>query len=278
MRIESVSVTNLRCINQSTVNLDPYTCLVGPNGAGKSTLLCALNIFFRNSQGAANDYITLSSEDFHHQNVKQPLEITVTFTDLEKAAEDDFKGYVRQGRLTITASAIFDPNNKTASVLQYGERLGMVEFAPFFKAQGDKAKAGELRLVYDALREKHTFLPVWKSVDAAAQALRAHEAAKPEDCTLLRSADQFYGATKGAGLLEKYIQWVYIPAVKDAAEEEVEGRNTALGTLLSRTVRKKVDFEGIVKKSSSLHALNTRKCLMIIKKFSRNCQMRLRSD
>jgi predicted ATP-dependent endonuclease of OLD family len=41
----------------------------------------------------------------------------------------------------------------------------------------------------------------------------------------------------------RYVQWIYIPAVKDATKENVEARNTALGKLLARTVRSKVDFE-----------------------------------
>lgn len=46
MLIESIKIKNLRCFEEETVTLDPYTCLVGPNGSGKSTVLCALNIFF----------------------------------------------------------------------------------------------------------------------------------------------------------------------------------------------------------------------------------------
>ncbi|MBL8792212.1 MAG: AAA family ATPase, partial [Rhizobiales bacterium] len=43
--------------------------------------------------------------------------------------------------------------------------------------------------------------------------------------------------------LEPYIQWIYVPAVKDASEESVEAANTALGKLLQRTVRQKVNFD-----------------------------------
>lgn len=59
---------------------------------------------------------------------------------------------------------------------------------------------------------------------------------------LLPSEDQFYGVSKGQGRLQRYIQWVYIPAVKDASSEQSEGKATALGKLLARTVRAKVNF------------------------------------
>src|SRR5437667_4716191 len=108
MRIESVAVKNLRCIREGTAYLDAYTCLVGPNGAGKSTLLHALNIFFRNVEDASTDVTSLTVEDFYLHDTKNPIEITVTFTDLPTEAEEDFKGYVRQGKLIISASAVFD--------------------------------------------------------------------------------------------------------------------------------------------------------------------------
>jgi putative ATP-dependent endonuclease of OLD family len=45
------------------------------------------------------------------------------------------------------------------------------------------------------------------------------------------------------GKLEPYVQWVYLPAVKDASIEAEEAGNTALGKLLQRTVRQKVNFD-----------------------------------
>ena len=59
---------------------------------------------------------------------------------------------------------------------------------------------------------------------------------------MLDEPNQFYGWSKGASLLDKYIQWVYIPAVKDASTEQEEGSKTALGQLLERTIRTKVNF------------------------------------
>ena len=78
------------------------------------------------------------------------------------------------------------------------------------------------------------------------QALRKYEEEHPKLCEPLESNDQFYGWSKGANLLEQHCQWVYIPAVKDPTEEQQEGKNTALGTLLQRTIRSKVDFKGLL--------------------------------
>ena len=78
-------------------------------------------------------------------------------------------------------------------------------------------------------------------------ALHDFEAARPGECELIPSEDQFYGFSKGANRLAKHIQWVYVPAVKDATSEQVEARNSALGRLLARTVRSKTNFDETVK-------------------------------
>lgn len=78
------------------------------------------------------------------------------------------------------------------------------------------------------------------------EALRKYEAAGPEQCALIPSEDPFYGVSKGQGRLQRHMQWVYIPAVKDASSEQAEGKSTALGKLPARTVRAKVNFsEGL---------------------------------
>jgi hypothetical protein len=73
--------------------------------------------------------------------------------------------------------------------------------------------------------------------------LRNYEAAHPELCVLIPSEDQFYGVSRGTNRLQRYLQWVFVPAVKDAATEQLEAKNTALGKLLARTVRATVSLQ-----------------------------------
>ncbi|WP_063902040.1 ATP-dependent nuclease [Burkholderia stagnalis] len=241
MRIESIRIKNLRTIKDTVVAVDRYNCFVGPNGAGKSTFLFALNVFFRETDGVSTDVAVLSAEDFHRKDTSEPIEITVTFCDLGDEATQEFKEYFRQDRLTVTAKATFDPASGRAEVRQFGERLGMAEFMDFFRRQGDKAKAEELREIYGRLQTQFD-LPKVNTVVAMADALKNFEANRPDACILIPSEDQFYGVSKGTNRLQRYLQWVYIPAVKDATVEQSEGKATALGKLLARTVRSKVNF------------------------------------
>ena len=243
MRIESVRIRNFRSFADVTIPLDDYTCLVGPNGCGKSTVLIALNIFFRETSNATTDLTQLVQEDFHNKDTSIPVEITVTFGDLSEDAQDDFSHYFRQGKLVVTASASFNDESGTAKVMQYGQRLGIRDFGEFFRADKEKAKVPDLTTIYVKLQQKFEGLPDPGTKDSMISALHDFEGNHPDLSELIPSEDQFYGISKGANRLEQYVQWVYVPAVKDATTEQLEARNTALGKLLERTVRARANFE-----------------------------------
>ena len=243
MRIDSVRIENFRSFEDATVPFNNYACLVGPNGVGKSTVLTALNVFFREFENTPTDLSQLEQEDFHFRNTAVPIRITVTFADLSEEAQDDFSDYVRQRKLVVTADATFNGANGKAQVKQYGQRLGMTALRPFFEASDGGKRVPELRALYNGLRETYTDLPAPGTKEAMATALREFEAARPDECVLIPSEDQFYGFSKGVNRLARHVQWVYVPAVKDATTEQVEARNSALGKLLARTVRSKTNFD-----------------------------------
>jgi putative ATP-dependent endonuclease of the OLD family len=240
MRIESVRIKNFRAFEDETVLFDNYTCLVGPNGAGKSTILTALNVFFRETSGSSTDLVNLSKEDFHDCNVADPVEITVTFTDIGAEAADELKDYVRQGKLVVSSIAKWNRDASSATVEQHGQRLGIEEFRAYFEKEKTKAAAKELQEFFGSLKKSFPDLKDAKTKAAMEDALHEYEAAHPEKCKLIPSPDQFYGFTHGSNLLQKYLQWVYVPAVKDAATEQVEAKNTALGRLLARRVHSQI--------------------------------------
>lgn len=242
MRLSQVRIENFRSFKDETIFLDDYACLVGPNGGGKSTLLVALNVFFRNSIPNHN-LISLAKDDFHHGNTKDPVKITLTFEDLSAEAQEDFKNYYRHGKLIISVIAKWDEDSQKADVMQYGSRLVMSDFKVYFAKESDKEKVDELRKVYKSFREKYKELPAVTTKADMHEALRKYEENHKEKCDLALSSDQFYGYTKGADRLPKYVQWVYIPAIKDASSEQDESKKTAIGQLLERTVRTRVNFK-----------------------------------
>lgn len=241
MKLESVHIKNFRSIKDQFIDLSDYTCFVGPNGAGKSTVLIALCVLFRYSTDATTNLLSLDKEDFHHKNTKEPIEITATFTDLNEDAQKKLDHYYRQGKLVFSAVARWDESANSAPVIQYGKRKVMKEFIQFFKDEEDGAKVEELRKVYASLKNAVSSLPPATTKAAMIAALRDYEEAHPEACTLVDSRAEFYGAGgKAQSLLEQFVQWVYVPAVKDATAEQLEAKKTALGLILERTVRMKM--------------------------------------
>ena len=247
MRIASVKIENFRSFADATIPFNDYACLVGPNGAGKSTVLTALNVFFRESENLPTDLSQLDQEDFHCKKTGEPIRITLAFNALSDEAKEDFADYVRQDQLVVSAVATFDSATGKAQVKQYGQRLAMRAFAPFFEAVDAGQKVAELKDHYSNLRQTYPDLSAPGTKDAMVQALREYETARPDECELIPSEDQFYGFSRGVNRLAKHIQWVYVPAVKDATSEQVEARNSALGKLLARTVRSKTNFDERVK-------------------------------
>jgi len=220
----------------------------------------ALNVFFRSSV-PNHDLMFLSKEDFHHGNTEDSIKITLTFEDLSKEAQEDFKAYYRQGKLIISAIARWNETDQKAEVLQYGSRLVMKDFKPYFAKEKESEKVGVLRKVYGELKEKYNDLPRATARSDMSEALRRYEENHLEFCELALSNDQFYGYTKGTDRLPKYIQWVYIPAVKDASSEQDESKKTAIGQLLQRTVRSKVNFK---ERINDLREELTRKYTIIV--------------
>ncbi len=243
MKLESVHIKNFRAIREAHVNVSDYTCFVGPNGAGKSTVLIALCVLFRYSTDATTNLLALEKEDFHHRNTDEPIEITATFTDLNLEAQKKLAHYYRQGKLVVSAIAKWDEKTNSAPVIQYGKREVMKEFVPFFKAFEDDVKVDELRALYASCKQTASALPTATTKPAMHAALRTYEEAHPSECSLVDSEDEFYGgAGKAKNLLNQFIQWVYVPAVKDATAEQLEAKKTALGLILERTVRLKMSL------------------------------------
>jgi hypothetical protein len=207
-----------------------------------------LNIFFRETENASTNLSDLDAEDFHNRTTDEPIEITVTFGDLSENAQKDFAAYYRQGALIVTAKAIFNADLRVATVKQFGQRSAMETFKKFFKLYDDGKKVDELKAEYELIRTQLTDLAKPGTKDGMRDALRHYEESHPDQCTLIPSEDQFYGFSKGGNRLSRYVQWVYVPAVKDATKENIEAKNTALGKILARTVRAKVKFDEDIQK------------------------------
>ena len=234
MKLKSIRIENFRSFLDETITLNPYSCFVGPNGVGKSSVLAALNVFFR-EQAPSVDPSKLTEEDYFYKDTTKPIRITVTFGVLVEAARSQLVDYVRQEQLVATAEAHFDSSIGFGTVKQLGYRSGVPEFRAFFDAASRAAKVADLSATFQNLQTEFPDLRNAHTKDGMGDALREYESAHPETCVLVPSEENFYGPN-GTGKLASFIQWIYVPAVKDAGEEAQESKNTALEKLVARAV------------------------------------------
>ena len=246
MRISQLSVKNFRSIEDVKLDLDAYTCLVGPNGSGKSAIIKALNIFFYQNPEGPGSSAKITAEDFHQKDTDNPIHVELTFTGLNDSAKDDLSHYVRDDKLRVFTRVVYDHSTEQGVCSQHGIRPGIEDFREFFVAERNGKPVAHLKSLFAELRKSHPEIPHATTKAAMIAALQTYERDNPTLCTPMESEEQFYGVTRGKNILSKHLQWIYLPAVKDASSEEAETRDSALGNLLQRTVRASVDFSDSV--------------------------------
>ena len=227
MIIKSFYVQNFRCIRSESLSCERLTVLVGANGAGKSSFLRALDLFY-----TANAKYT--EQDFYAGNTDQPIIIRVTFTSLTDEEKDLFSKYIVNDELSVEQELNWPPGR--GSQKYYGASLRNPDFGPIRSAPN----ATEMKKIYAELRsrEEYSSLPKWTKKDDAPIALEAWENEHPDKCESGRDDGQFFGFKEvGQAHLERFTRFLFIPAVRDAAEDAAEGRGTVLSDLMDLVIR-----------------------------------------
>lgn len=223
---------NFRSVANETVALANFNSFVGPNGAGKSTILNALNVFF----GEINNF---TEEDFHARNTSVPIKITVTFDDLGKDAEEEFKHYARGGQLVVHAEISKQEDGSFKRTLR-GERLVFPLFKEYFETKGARDRSK----VFKELRKRFEGIGNATNEGDRAAALAEYEEALPEEQKELVPSDgEFFGISKGVHKFQRHLCWVYVPAVKDASTESEEAKTSHLGKLIQHTIRSRMNYD-----------------------------------
>lgn len=238
MRLKTLSLKNFRCFPDEKIDFGSYCALVGANNAGKSAVVAAIDIFFRSHPKR----IPITIDDFYKRDPKRELKIELTFSDLDDKALDAFSHYARSGDLTFFIKANIDGINVKASI--HGMRFANPQFAPFF----EMGNATDKKQFYESLSVANAHLPSWKNQNQAAEALRAFENANPSQNSPIASGDNAFGIEGPVKRLKQFIDFVYIPAVKDAEDEAIEASNTAFSRLVDRAVRANLNIDERIEK------------------------------
>src|SRR2546425_2878381 len=227
MIISSVRVQNFRSILDEILPCRRLTALVGPNGSGKSSFLRAVDMFY--THNALYD-----SSDFYSGDTSSPINITVSFCDLTQEETSFFSKYVENNQLVIEKEMRW-PAHRT-SQRYFGTSLRDESFEAFRSASSAKDRKVE----YERLRSRAEYsgLPKYTKQEEASKALELWEQSHAASCTRKRDDGQFFGFKEvGEAHLERFTKFLFVPAVRDAAEDAAEGKGSILSEILDVVVR-----------------------------------------
>jgi len=240
MRIKNISIKNYKCFENLDFDFENLAVFVGENNCGKSALLSAIDDFF-NSSGKRTP---ISNDDFYinpkGERAKK-LSITMEFSNLSENAISEFKEYTVTPSVTFKLTCTSDGTRVTSKIT--GIRMGMTDFAKAFELSKNppvsnfNAEYERLANIYEIPSSKEA-----KNKDSKLDSLREYESSNITKCVKIESNDEAYGTVGPNPRISKYIQWILIPAVKDASDEEKEGKNI-LTELISFAARKKTNFD-----------------------------------
>lgn len=225
-------VANYRGLRDVTIPLSSFVCITGENNSGKSTVLQALSLFLSGSALKATDYFDPEVE----------ISIEVTFADVTDA---DLALLVDEHRERI---AELVEGGKLSLVRQYGadgkSQLGHFGLAPkdarFSPERISSLLKGKSRgaiktAVLEAFPELQDDAASMTTQDAARQIILKHGQALPESEKETRFIPLPTGLDKS--VIPMLPERIYIPAVKDLADETKTAETSSFGKILAMVMK-----------------------------------------
>lgn len=231
MIIESVHVKGFRSVLDENLFCDNLTALVGANGTGKSTFLKALDLFYSPSP-------KLDSEDFYNGDTTIEIAVGITYKDLSAEAKALFSTYLQGDKLTV--ERVFEWDGSKASWKYHGAALQCIAFQSIREAIQVKDRGKSAKTAYELVRTNPAYsnLPGWSTLQSVENDLKQWENANPTLCIRQRDDGQFFGFKEVAqGYLGRFTRFLFIPAVRDATDDTLEGRGSVLTSLMDLVVR-----------------------------------------
>lgn len=248
MIIKELRVKNYRSIKDATLTLGDLTALVGRNGAGKSNFLNALDLFFDQAKKPeVNDYFG--------REAGQPIEVEVTFSELDEAQREKYGEYVNGDELTV--ARVLELGDRQARY--YGSVLQHPKFAEIRQSTDNQT---EKRAKFNALVKSGEMSHLtetaarWPQVE---ELMNEWEASHTEALELIRKRidqkeTQFFGFA-GGSLIGQDVNIIRVPAVREAQDDAADKGQSPVAQLMEAVVRRSLagrqDYRDFVDRAES---------------------------
>ncbi len=230
MRLSELTITNYKALRDVTIPLSRFGCLIGENNSGKSSFLQALTLFFSGTKLDASYFFDES----------KPIRISVTFKDIDDAdlvrlAEKHrtkVVEIVNNGCLTLIRY-FSGPNSK--STLLYNTLMPIEE--RFSKNSIDMLVKGQRRGQTFVDRVVETFPELDGIIDISMHQGDVRDRIKDLADSLSEEQKEPVDTDLPTGIDTSIIPMLpeplYVPAVKDLADEIKTKQTTSFGKILN---------------------------------------------
>lgn len=229
MRLAQLSITNYKALRDVGIPLSRFGCLIGENNSGKSSFLQALSLFFSGSKLAPSHFFDESKQ----------IRIAVTFEDIGEAdlarlAEEHrtrVVGIVKNGRLVLVR--IYGTDGKSAllynTLTPTDARFSADNIASLVKGQ----RSGQVFVnkLVQAFPELDGVVDTAMNQDIVKQKIQELADSLPDDQKT--AADQPLPTGIDKSIEPMLPDPIYIPAVKDLADDIKTTESTPFGKILA---------------------------------------------
>lgn len=227
MKLKELWVEGFRCFDTASLQVDDLTVLLGSNSAGKSSLLRALKFVF--------DGDALSRDDVFADGREPRVTVRLTFDGLSPADRTLLGPYGQADRLVLTQTWVDGVVSLSGRALRY----------PLFDDVRRIENGNDRKAAYKDFRSAHSELklPQTNRIAEADQALLTWEMEHASECEAREEdATKFFGyASVGRGILSRRFKFVFVPGLRDAAQEATEAKGTLLQRLLGAITEQRAE-------------------------------------
>ena len=243
MKIRRLRIEGFRAFEQATLHLENLTALIGRNGTGKSTLLHALHCLFDPGHVLEHDDVCQIGATPSTQK-DTLVEIEAVFDELTEEETEEFKPYLSSQCLSVVKvyQEVGHPGR------YYGNTKSHPDFGAIRAIEDKRIRAAEFNRLVESGR-----FPALRKVRGAPEAdalMDQYEKEHPDECTrTVRRAEQFFGSRNvGGGKLDKFTDFVLVPAVRDVAQD-LTGKRSAIDSLVQMIVLRRVQDRADIRKA-----------------------------